>query len=135
MGLFTFSCFGDWESPVLVSEEEDEVLLRVAKRPLCVADIRSRSFGGNTALPGEGNSSILEWRVGREAILAERTPPLWASAGETEATGTTGAMLAEWCGVAARTPPSRRAAPISYPQAAAEQEDAALPRVHTHNRP
>lgn len=42
-----------WESSVLVSDG-DEVLLRVAKRLLClvVADL-SRAFGGNTVLAGE----------------------------------------------------------------------------------
>jgi len=47
----TFSCFGDWESPVLASEG-DEVLLRVARRLLCLADL-SRSVGGNTVMAGE----------------------------------------------------------------------------------
>jgi len=43
----TFSCFGDWESSVLLSE----MLLRGAKRLLCLTDL-SRPFGG-------GSSTIL----------------------------------------------------------------------------
>ncbi|OEL12964.1 PsbP domain-containing protein 6, chloroplastic [Dichanthelium oligosanthes] len=67
---------------------------------------------------------VLEWRVGREAILAERTPPPGpraAAAGETEATGaasTAGAMLAECCRRSAAHNPWRGSySPISYPQA------------------
>jgi hypothetical protein len=46
-GLITFSCFGDWESSVLLSE----MLLRATKRPLCLTDL-SRPFRG-------GSSTIL----------------------------------------------------------------------------
>lgn len=47
----TFSCFGDWESSVLLSE----VLLRAAKRRLCLADL-SRPVRG-------GSSTILAWGI------------------------------------------------------------------------
>ena len=43
----TFSCFGDWESSVLLSE----MLLRATMRLLCLTDL-SRPFGG-------GSSTIL----------------------------------------------------------------------------
>lgn len=61
-----------------------EVLLRAAKRRLCLADL-SRAVRG-------GSSTILveEWKGCREATLAERTAPAGASAAaarETEATG------------------------------------------------
>ena len=57
----TFSCFGDWESPVLVSEGDD-VLLRATRRLLCLAD-PSRSVGGNTLLAGEQQVSIKKSRI------------------------------------------------------------------------
>lgn len=47
-GWITFSCFGDWESSVLLSE----MLLRVTKRRLCLITDLSRPFGG-------GSSTIL----------------------------------------------------------------------------
>lgn len=42
----TLSCFRDWESSVLLSE----VLLRAAKRRLCLADLSRAVRGGSSTI-------------------------------------------------------------------------------------
>jgi hypothetical protein len=66
----TFSCFGDWESPVLVSEG-DEVLLRAARRLLCLADLSRSFFGGNTVLAGEQQHKRARFALDSDQISGE----------------------------------------------------------------
>ena len=146
----TFSCFGDWESPVLVSEGDD-VLLRATRRLLCLAD-PSRSVGGNTLLAGEQQVSIKKSRIALDSdqISGEmmRKPRRSSSSSATYWNGEEPGRLS-WpggrrrrgrtplprgrrrrpalsepclpCAVAlGRTPPARPA-PISYPQAAGKE--------------